>query len=608
MSIELKIAGACLNQTPIEWENNLGNIRNAIAEAQQNNVDILCLPELCITGYGCEDLYLGKWLPEEALDKLLEIIPFTANIAVVVGLPIRFEGAIFNTCCFVSNKEIKGFYVKQKLANDGVHYEPRWFTPWEPARIATIQIASKSYPIGHITIQEKGINIDFEICEDAWQPNRPCEQINSKPDLILNPSASHFAFKKASFRENIVTKSSKQFDCVYLYTNLLGNEAGRMIYDGDIIIAQRGKLIGRNHRLGFESHQLLFLTVDFETGATEPNIQPEYTNQNEEFAHAASLALFDYCRKSKSRGFVLSLSGGADSSTIATLVALMVKNALAQLGKEKFEERLGFSLAGETEKEMVNQLLTTAYQATKNSSKETYRSAKGLASSLGAAFYDWKIDAVVKEYTHIIEEAISKKLSWDAHDITLQNIQARSRSPIIWMLANLENKLLLATSNRSEGDVGYATMDGDTSGSISPIAGVSKFFILQWLQYAEKVLGFEGLKEVNELTPTAELRPSEQLQTDEDDLMPYEVLLKIEREAILEGSSPQQVYEALIDSYDPADLKNWITKFYKLWTRNQWKRERYAPSFHFDDFNIDPRSWYRFPILSGGYKQELEAL
>lgn len=608
MNRKLKLAGACLNQTPIDWDNNIRNIRNAIDEAKNNKVDILCLPELCITGYGCEDLFLSQWLPEKALEKLLELLPHTSGIAVAIGLPIRFNNQLFNTTCLVSNGEILGFYAKQKLANDGVHYEPRWFSPWPSGKIEQLPIGNDTYPLGHISVKEKGITIGFEICEDAWQPDRPCEHLSGKVDLILNPSASHFAFKKAHFREELVVNSSKLIDGVYLYANLLGNEAGRMIYDGDVLVGQKGKLIGRNHRLWFHDFRLLAVDVDFEGDTTEPNIKPDYTSQNEEFAHAASLALFDYCRKSKSKGFVLSLSGGADSSTIATLVAFAVKTGLEQLGREEFERKIGFKLRGNSAQEITNQLLTTAYQATKNSSEATFQSAKTLAESIGATFYNWTIDEGVHHYQSTIEKAIGRSLTWDQDDITLQNIQARSRAPIIWMLANIEHKLLLATSNRSEGDVGYATMDGDTSGSISPIAGVAKHFLLQWLKYAETQLGFDGLKAVNALTPTAELRPEDQHQTDEEDLMPYEVLMQIEREAILNGNAPQQVFETLKETYDPLKLKQWIKKFYQLWTRNQWKRERYAPSFHFDDFNIDPRSWYRFPILSGGYLEELNEL
>src|SRR5690606_24305828 len=115
-------------------------------------------------------------------------------------------------------------------------------------------------------------------------------------------------------------------------------------------------------------------------------------------------------------------------------------------------------------KDIVNQLLYTAYQGTKNSSEDTFLSAKELAESIGANFVEWKIDDEVAAYRTSIEKALDRTLDWKTDDIALQNIQARARSPIIWMLANINNALLLATSNRREGDVGYTTMDGDTSG------------------------------------------------------------------------------------------------------------------------------------------------
>ncbi|MEL7148256.1 MAG: NAD(+) synthase, partial [Bacteroidota bacterium] len=331
---------------------------------------------------------------------------------------------------------------------------------------------------------------------------------------------------------------------------------------------------------------------------------------------AASLGLFDYMRKSRSKGFVLSLSGGADSSSIATLVAEMVNNGLKELGTDGFISKAGIELKVTkndhefTRKELMNQLLTTAYQGTENSSDDTTASAKNLAESIGATFYHWTIDKVVETYTNTIEQNIGRELTWVQDDITLQNIQARSRSPIIWMLANIDNKLLLSTSNRSEGDVGYATMDGDTSGSISPIAAVDKHFVLQWLRYAETVLGYNGLKDVNSLQPTAELRPLEMNQTDEDDLMPYHVIVAIEELAIRDRMSPLEVFKTLRDKKleTEALLKNHITKFFRLWSRNQWKRERLAPSFHLDAFNVDPRTWCRFPILNSGFSEELKLL
>ena len=139
-----------------------------------------------------------------------------------------------------------------------------------------------------------------------------------------------------------------------------------------------------------------------------------------------------------------------------------------------------------------------------------------LASAIGATFHHWNIDQEVNSFCNKIEQALARPLSWDQDDTALQNIQARTRSPAIWMLTNIKNALLISTSNRSEGDVGYATMDGDTSGGIAPIAAVDKKFILEWLSWAERSLGYDALSEVNKLQPTAELRPLESKQTDED--------------------------------------------------------------------------------------------
>jgi NAD+ synthase (glutamine-hydrolysing) len=319
------------------------------------------------------------------------------------------------------------------------------------------------------------------------------------------------------------------------------------------------------------------------------------------------LALFDYLIKSKSKGFVLSLSGGADSGTIAIMVRRMIDLAIKELGIVHLKEKLGLPANILNVKDIMSSIMITAYQRTRNSSIETASAARKLAEFIGSTHYEWDIDMQVKGYCDTIENAIGRKLTWDRDDITLQNIQARGRSPIIWMLANINSYLLLTTSNRSEGDVGYTTMDGDTSGSISPIAAVDKYFILKWLKYAEKTFNYTGLNQINKLVPSAELRPVDEKQNDETDLMPYQVLVEIEQWAIQYKYPPLKIYKIMKSKYG-SDIKTWIKKFFRLWAVNQWKRERIAPSFHLDAFNIDPRTWCRFPILSSGFKEELDAL
>lgn len=618
-----RIGGAAVNQTPIDWQGNKSNILEAITNAKNQGVQILCLPELCITGYGCEDLFLSDWVPAQALDICFDIASQCTDIAVCIGLPMKYDGHLFNVAAMIENGKVLGFTAKQFLANEGVHYEPRWFTPWKRGQKANIDYKGKSYPLGDILYTIKGIKVAFEICEDAWVEDRPGIYHHQQgAQLILNPSASHFAFGKSSIRYELVIGGSERFDCTYLYANLLGNESGRMIFDGEVLVAHQGRLIQRNDRMSFQSFNLIYADIDFEKNeAPAVDLNHDDLAKEFEFWEATSLGLFDYMRKSRSKGFVLSLSGGADSSACAIMVAEMIRKGVLELGAATFIEKSGYShlitneeltsLPFEKQCQLItSKMLYTCYQATRNSGEETFLSAKEIADSIGATFYHWSVDEQVADYTQTIETAIGRKLTWDTDDITLQNIQARSRAPIVWMLANIHRALLITTSNRSEGDVGYATMDGDTAGSIAPIAGVDKHFIRNWLLWAEAERGHYGLHRVNHLQPTAELRPAEKVQTDEKDLMPYSLLVAIERKAIKERLSPIQVYQQLkeVEPYEATALKNWVIKFFRMWSINQWKRERIAPSFHLDDFNVDPRTWCRFPILSSGFAEEIKAL
>lgn len=609
----LRISCATVNQTPLDWTGNLNHIISAIEEAKNEGTELLCFPELAITAYSSEDLYLSYWFPQKALKQLEKLLPHCNRITVAVGLPVRIQNKVYNCMAIIENTELKGFVAKQFMAIDGVHYEFRWFTPWEAHQVISFDFFGKEVPLGDIIFEKKGIKYGFEICEDAWRGEiRPGYRLRDrKVDIIFNPSASHFAMGKTIQREDLICESSKIFNVTYFYINLLGNESGRMIFDGEIMVARNGEILLKNQLLSFKDFQV----KTFVYGQNTESQTPVHTllNKNEEFVQAAALGLFDYLRKSKSKGFVLSLSGGADSSTIAILVSEMVRRGVKELGSETFLKKLNLDFTPQTdqpEKEIVGQILTTAYQASENSSKSTFESAKTLAESIGAGFLNWKISKEVKSYTKKIEKALGRKLTWEKDDLALQNIQARARSPIIWLLANLKNALLLSTSNRSEGDVGYATMDGDTSGSISPIAAVDKYFIINWLRWAETHLDYPGLKFVNSLQPTAELRPLENHQTDEADLMPYALIVEIEKLAIRDRRSPLDVYLILKDelAIDTDLLKSYVKKFFRLWSRNQWKRERLAPSFHLDEFNVDPKTWYRFPILSGSYEEELKEL
>ncbi|NNE93562.1 MAG: NAD(+) synthase [Verrucomicrobiales bacterium] len=650
----LHVAAASLNQIPLDWDGNRARIEAAISEAKSKGVQVLCLPELAITGYGCEDMFLAPEMGRAAFESLQKIAKSCKGIAVAVGLPVWFQSSVFNASALIVDKEIVGIVCKQNLAGDGLHYEPRWFKPWPADVVDYLQTDSEDViPIGDLVFDLGGLRVGFEICEDAWVAERPGSRLARRGvDLILNPSASHFAFGKQEIRERFVLEGSRAFACAYVYANLLGNEAGRIIYDGGTVIASGGKLVATGKRFSFHDFVLTRATIDIGLSrmqqARQVSHQPalgedetdavwaeadflaenkeaaglmsgeqfdrEYSKE-EEFTHAMALGLFDYLRKSYSNGFVVSLSGGADSAACAILVKLMVDLAVKDLNSDGFTKKLGHIKFENSD--YVSNLLGCVYQATRNSGDVTRTAAKTVAKAIGAEFQIWDVDGIVEAYREIVEGGIGRKLKWETDDITLQNIQARSRAPGVWMLTNIRNALLLATSNRSEAAVGYATMDGDTSGGLSPISGIDKAFLRQWLNWLEtegsgEIPPIPELRVINEQAPTAELRPQEENQTDEGDLMPYPVLDAIERLAIRDKKLPADVFtlmkEQLDGRYDDASIRMWVIRFFKLWSRNQWKRERYAPGFHLDDENLDPKTWCRFPILSSGFAKELAEL
>lgn len=653
----LSVGAAALNQTPLDWDGNAANVRACLREARAAGVSLLCLPELCLTGYGCEDAFHARGVEEAARRTLLELLPETRGMVVSLGLPLLHQNALLDTACVVADGRILGFAAKRHLAGDGVHYEPRWFRPWPAGARAEVALDGARYPLGDLHFEVGGVRFGFEICEDAWVARRPGAELAALGmDLILNPSASHFAFGKHATRERLVVEGARAFGVTYVYANLLGNEAGRVIYDGGTLVASGGRLVARGPRFSFRGHVLTRAVVDLDATrmaqartasfapelgggaaglvradflypALEPVVeQPEVAAweesprlEEEECARAIALGLFDYLRKSRSEGFVVSLSGGCDSSAVAALVALMVRLGVAELGAEGFLAKLAHAprLAGAREPNaIVGRLLTTAYQATRNSSAATRAAARAAAEGIGAEHLELDVDGLVEGYKALVSEAIGRPLGWERDDLALQNIQARARAPGVWMLANLRNALLLTTSNRSEAAVGYATMDGDTCGGLAPIAGVDKAFLLRWLRWlaeeGPRGLGpIPALAAVTRLAPTAELRPPERGQTDEEDLMPYDVLDAVERAAIRDKLLPVEVFRRLRAEFPAraaAELAAWVERFFRLWARNQWKRERYAPSFHLDDENLDPKTWCRFPILSSGFARELDAL
>lgn len=666
----LRLATASINTTPLDIDGNTRLIIDAIKQAHQQHAELLLLPELSITGYGCEDMFFAAdWVAEAVQQLALIQAQIPTGMLVAVGLPIMLPGGqVFNGVALLNHQSVLGVVCKQVLARSGIHYEPRWFTPWPAGEVVELQLAEQRVPVGDLVFSVNGVRIGFEVCEDSWVASRPGRSLYQRQvDVILNPSASHFAIGKDKTRRQFVKEGSRAFGVVYAYANLVGCEAGRVVYDGGNMIASNGELVMVASPLSFAAVSVDSALVDLQANRAQRMISSQLQTPAQErgvidvtmpwpesaadmpfspvdetplltteeaVCRTIALGLWDWQRKTYTRGFAVSLSGGADSALCATLVYQAQVLALMTLGEGAYRAQLsqcGIEVDAPGEREALQwlraqvmpQLLSTVYQGSANSGCITESAARTLAAGLGAAHSQWSISELVDGYVARVNALTpDMPMNWASDDLALQNIQARVRSPGIWLLANRQNKLLLATSNLSEASVGYCTMDGDTSGVLAPIGGVSKSLVLQlnrWLMetgflYADDGqtrLPIKALAEVVDQRPTAELRPVE--QTDEADLMPFAVLDAIRRITQVQHISPKGVLNALMRSplgaqYGRTQLVAWIHRYYGLYCRNQWKRERLAASFHIEADSADPKTYRRFPILSSQLKRELAQL
>ena len=669
----ITVGSAALNQVPLDWRGNYSRIIEAIIQAKKEGVKLLCLPELTITGYNCDDYFHAPHVLRKSFEYLLKIAESTSKIAVLVGLPVEFNNRVFNCQALIADKKIVGIVAKKFMASDGVHYEPRFFQPWEVGDFTYYRYKKADQnqkgeiefeiPFGDMIFNLNGVKVAVEICQDSWVLDRPGILYSKQgTDIILCPSSTHFATGKVDTRRRIVTESSRVLGVCYVFCNSLGSETGKTVYDGDARIAYNGKILVEAQSLAYDDCSLVSAEINlshnrgqqlrrveeiFDRGEkyieevevnfslnseliknsnSNHQIKKQFKTEEDktfnELFLASTLGAFDYLRKSKSNGYVISLSGGADSSLTTILAVYSLIRAWDELGRVKFLQKLKHIKKIQSSRDIktvIKQLITTVYQSTVNNSKETQKSAEVLAKAMGTDHHLISVDKTVKEYTNEISQRLNIKLDWKNYDIPLQNIQSRVRSPSVWMIANIKNSLLLTTGNRSEASVGYCTLDGDTSGGYNLVGGLSKELILRWLRWfadvgPEKYGKLKGLEYVNRLSPSAELRPLGTSQTDEKDLMPYEVLQDIEKLAVQLKASPLSIYQTLHKQYNYKSreqknlLKSWIKKFFQLWARNQWKRERLAPALHLEGYNVDPRSWMRFPILCAGFEEELEEL
>jgi NAD+ synthase (glutamine-hydrolysing) len=562
----IRVGIAQINSTVGDLSGNTKKIMQSIDHAKSLGVDLLTFPELAITGYPPEDLLLKPQFIRQNRASLNKIIEHSSDIAVVVGF-VDSDGDIYNAAAVLYNKKLMGVYHKFYLPNYGVFDENRYFQ------------AGRECPVFIIY----GIGIGITICEDMWYEAGPAiVQANAGARVLINISASPYHAGKGLFRERMLATRASDSVALVVHNNLVGGQ-DELVFDGNsLIINERGELIARGKQfeedfvvadLNVESvfrsqlhdprrrkdttwiREKLAEATKIEVSSEYPAIArtplpPRRVERLDEFAEiyqALVLGIEDYVHKNGFEKVVIGLSGGVDSSLVATI-------AVDALGAENV---IGISMPS------------------RYSSQGSKSDAEALARNLGIQF---QVIAIEKAFSSYLE-TLAEPFKDTQPDVTEENLQARIRGNILFALSNKFGWLVLACSNKSETATGYTTLYGDMAGGFIPLKDVPKTMVLELARYKNHQAGKEVIPAaVLTKAPSAELRPD---QKDIDTLPPYEMLDPILKAYVEDDVTIDQI---IAMGFDPEIVK----KAAHLVDKNEYKRRQAAPGI-----KITPRDFGR---------------
>jgi len=557
MAKNWRVAIAQVNCTVGDLKGNYTRMIEFIKRASELGVDIITFPELAITGYPPEDLLLKPKFIEDNLEALRELAKAVHDTVAIVGFVDRIDRDIYNGASIIYNGKIKGIYHKALLPNYGVFDEKRYFKPGNEALV---------FRFGQLTF---GVNI----CEDIWHSEGPTSiQALSGAKLILNINASPYHVGKIKLREEIVRSQARDNKVFILYTNMVGGQ-DELVFDGQsMVVDANGEVIARalafredllvvdlpdealmqaglkrsedgikrtNNMIAIARERLHKKKVPISRGETRP-LKPVA-----EVYEALVLGLCDYVSKNGFQKVVIGLSGGIDSSIVATL-------AVDALGKEN----------------VIGVFMPSRY-----TSKESEIDAIKLAENLSISMLDIPVDRIYRAYLSAFEPFFGGL----REDITEENIQARIRGNILMALSNKFGWLVLTTGNKSEMSVGYATLYGDMAGGFAVIKDVPKTLVYKLAIHRntsnpvipERVL----IKE-----PTAELKPD---QKDKDTLPPYDALDPILKAYIEEDRNLEEIVSF-------TKQRETVDKVLSMVDKSEYKRRQSSPGI-----KITPKAFGR---------------
>jgi len=549
----MRLALAQINSVVGDLEGNRDRVLRRLEEAKEAGADLVLFPELVVTGYPPEDLLLRPSFVRAAEGTLGEIARATRGLVALVGVPL-LERDLFNACAVCAGGEVKAWYRKRFLPNYGVFDEDRYFAPGSDL----------------LLLEHGRTLVGPTICEDVWQPGPPATDLAlAGAELIANISASPFHVGKDREREEMLVTRARDNACFLAFCNAVGGQ-DELVFDGhSLVLDDEGRVLARAP--GFEEC-LLVVDVDPEevlarrlsdvrrrslarergtpqtetvlVGAPQPSrngrrveaVVAEPLDDLEQMRLALELGLRDYVEKNGFREVVVGVSGGIDSALVAALAA-------EALGPERVH---------------------CVSMPSQFSSEGTRKDARLLAESLGCPFEELPIEPVVDAFRATLAPVFGER----EPDLTEENVQARTRGVLLMALSNKFGWLLVATGNKSELSVGYATLYGDMAGGFALLKDVFKTDVFRLARHLNERAGHEVIPQsILDRAPSAELRAD---QLDEDSLPPYPALDRV-LEAYVEQDRSRE--ELAGDGFD----RDVVDRAIAMIDRAEYKRRQAPP-------------------------------
>jgi NAD+ synthase (glutamine-hydrolysing) len=539
---------AQINTVVGDLDGNRERMAERIGEAKKLGVDVLLFPELAVTGYPPEDLLLRPGFVRAAEQSLERLAREARGIVALVGYP-HYDRDLFNACAVCTGGEVKAIYRKRFLPNYGVFDEARYFATGRDL----------------ILLEHGKTLVGVTICEDLWQPGPPATDLAlAGAQLIVNLSASPFHLEKDREREEMLVTRARDNACFVALCNAVGGQ-DELIFDGhSVVLDDEGEVVARAP--GFEEALLVVdvtpeavigrrlrdvrrRALDQERAETPPvavvhvgapkdggngtrvgGVVAPMVEPLEQMRLALELGLRDYVDKNGFREVVLGVSGGIDSALTAAL-------ATEALGPERVH---------------------CVSMPSQYSSAATRQDARLLAESLGAHYLELPIESIYRAF----EAALADVFAGLEPDLAEENLQARSRGVLLMALSNKFGWLVLATGNKSELSVGYATLYGDMAGGFALLKDVYKTDVFRLAKHLNERAGRDLIPgSIIARAPSAELRAD---QLDEDSLPPYPELDQVleayveldrSREELSADGFDRDVVERAIAMIDRAEYK-----------------------------------------------------